>query len=62
MPALFAQTPFLVWLGLEVVRYEPDHVETRLPLRVELSNDGATYDGGVVGAVIDTTGARAGRS
>lgn len=59
MPGLFAQTPFVSWLGLEVVRYEPDDVDTRLPFRVELSNDGATYHGGVVGTVIDTTGALA---
>jgi uncharacterized protein (TIGR00369 family) len=59
MPGLFAQTPFVAWLGLEVERYEPDDVATRLPFRVELSNDGSTYHGGVVGAVIDTTGALA---
>lgn len=59
MPGIFAQTPFLAWLGLEVERYEPDDVATRLPFRVELSNDGATYHGGVVGTVIDTTGALA---
>jgi uncharacterized protein (TIGR00369 family) len=59
IPALFAQTPFLAWLGLQVERYQPDDVVTRLPFRVELSNDGVTYHGGVVGAVIDTTGALA---
>ena len=47
------------WLGLQVERYEPDDVATRLPFRIELSNDGSTYHGGVVGAVIDTTGALA---
>ena len=57
MPAIFARTPFLSWLGLVVERYEPDDVATRLPFRVELSNDGSTYHGGVVSAVIDTTGA-----
>lgn len=57
MPAMFARTPFLSWLGLVVERYEPDDVATRLPFRVELSNDGKTYHGGVVSAVIDTTGA-----
>src|SRR5205807_8880360 len=59
IPGVFAQTPFLAWLGLEVERYEPDDVATRLPFRVQLSNDGKTYHGGVVGAVIDTTGALA---
>lgn len=59
IPGVFSRTPFLAWLGLVVERYEPDDVATRLPFRVELSNDGATYHGGVVGAVIDTTGALA---
>jgi uncharacterized protein (TIGR00369 family) len=59
IPGIFAQTPFVAWLGLRVERYEPDDVATRLPFRVELSNDGATYHGGVVGAVIDTTAALA---
>lgn len=59
IPAVFARTPFLSWLGLVVERYEPDDVSTRLPFRVELSNDGSTYHGGVVSAVIDTTGALA---
>lgn len=59
IPALFAKTPFLAWLDLVVERYEPDDVATRLPFRVELSNDGSTYHGGVVGAVVDTTGALA---
>jgi uncharacterized protein (TIGR00369 family) len=57
IPAIFAKRPFLSWLGLVVERYEPDDVATRLPFRFELSNDGSTYHGGVVGAVIDTTGA-----
>jgi uncharacterized protein (TIGR00369 family) len=59
IPGIFAGTPFLAWLGLLVERYEPDDVVTRLPFRVEFSNDGTTYHGGVVGAVIDTTGALA---
>jgi uncharacterized protein (TIGR00369 family) len=59
IPGIFAGTPYLAWLGLQVERYEPDDVATRLPFRVELSNDGRTYHGGVVGAVIDTTGALA---
>jgi uncharacterized protein (TIGR00369 family) len=59
MPAMFKGTPFLAWLGIEVERYEPDDVATRLAFRHELSNDGSTYHGGVVGAVIDTTGALA---
>jgi uncharacterized protein (TIGR00369 family) len=59
IPAIFAKTPFLAWLGLEVERFEPDDVATRLPFRTEFSNDGQTYHGGVVSTVIDTTGALA---
>ncbi len=59
IPSVFAQTPFLAWLGLAVERYEPDDVATRLPFRTELSNDGSTFHGGVVGTAIDTTGALA---
>jgi uncharacterized protein (TIGR00369 family) len=59
IPGIFAKTPFLAWLGLVVERYEPDDVATRLPFRIELSNDGKTYHGGIVGTVIDTTGALA---
>jgi uncharacterized protein (TIGR00369 family) len=59
VPAIFAKTPFLSWLGLVVERYESDDVATRLPFRLELSSDGSTYHGGVVGTVIDTTGALA---
>ena len=58
IPAIFAKTPFLSRLGLVVERYEPDDVATRLPFRFELSNGGSTYHGGVVGAVMDTTGQR----
>jgi uncharacterized protein (TIGR00369 family) len=59
VPDLFKRAPFLAWLGLEIENYQPDDVTTRLPFRHELSNDGSTYHGGVVGAVIDTTGALA---
>ncbi len=41
IPGLLVQTPYLAWIGLGVQRYEPDDVATRLPFRVELSNDGS---------------------
>jgi uncharacterized protein (TIGR00369 family) len=56
IPELFVATPYIAQLGLVVERYEPDDVETRLPFRKDLTNDGRTYHGGVVAAVIDTTG------
>jgi len=59
MPGIFARTPYVAWLGLVVERYEPDEVATRLPHRVDLTNDGTVFHGGVVGSVMDTTGALA---
>jgi uncharacterized protein (TIGR00369 family) len=59
IPRLFKRAPFLAWLDLQVERYEPDDVTTRLPFRHDLSNDGSTYHGGVISAVMDTTGAMA---
>jgi uncharacterized protein (TIGR00369 family) len=56
VPPLLLSTPFVSWLGLEVVRYEPDDVMMRLPFRHELTNDGQNYHGGVVASVLDTTG------
>ena len=56
VPPLLLSTPYVTWLGLEVIRYEPDDVAMRLPLRHELTNDGENYHGGVVAAALDTTG------
>jgi len=53
------KTPYIAGLGLVFDRYEPDDVVTRLPFRADLTNDGKVYHGGVVAAVIDTTGAAA---
>lgn len=59
MPMLFAGTPHLATLGLVVEQYEPDDVRVRLPFRIDLSNDGRAYHGGVVATVLDTAGALA---
>ena len=56
---LMPTTPFLAGLGIVFDRYEPDDVVIRLPFRADLTNDGTYYHGGVVAAVIDTTGAAA---
>jgi uncharacterized protein (TIGR00369 family) len=53
------KTPFLRGLGIVFERYEPDEVTLRLPFREELTNDGTYYHGGVIAAVMDTTGAAA---
>jgi uncharacterized protein (TIGR00369 family) len=52
-------TTFLKGLGIVFERYEPDDVTVRLPWREDLNNDGAYFHGGVVAAVLDTTGAAA---
>ncbi len=59
VPEAMLSTPYLAWLDLRFERYAPDDVTMRLPFRPELTNDGARYHGGVVAAVLDTTGAAA---
>jgi uncharacterized protein (TIGR00369 family) len=56
---LMPTTPYLSSLGIVFERYEPDDVTIRLPFRADLTNDGTYYHGGVVAAVMDTTGAAA---
>jgi uncharacterized protein (TIGR00369 family) len=56
---LMPTTPFLGGLGIVFERYEPDEAAIRLPFRPDLTNDGTYYHGGVIAAVIDTTGAAA---
>lgn len=59
IPNIMPKTPFLAGLGIVFERYEHDEVTIRLPFRADLTNDGTYYHGGVVAAVIDTTGAAA---
>lgn len=56
---IFPKTPFIGGMGMTFEVYEPDHVRMRLPFREDLTNDGVVYHGGVVAALIDTTGAAA---
>lgn len=56
---LMPTTPFLSGLGIRIERYEPDAATIRLPFREDLTNDGTYYHGGVIAAVMDTTGAAA---
>ncbi len=59
VPTTMLATPYLSSLDLVFERYEPDHVSIRLPFRADLTNDGASYHGGVIAAVMDTAGAAA---
>ena len=56
---LMPRTPFLEWLGIVFDRYEHDDVVLRVPFRENLTNDGASYHGGVIAAALDTAGAAA---
>ena len=56
---LMPKTPYLGSLGIVFERYDPDDVTIRLPFREDLTNDGSAYHGGVIAAVMDTTGAAA---
>ena len=56
---LMPTTPYLSGLGIVIERYEPDEATVRLPFREDLTNDGTYYHGGVIAAVLDTTGAAA---
>jgi uncharacterized protein (TIGR00369 family) len=56
---LMPTTPYLAGLGIVIERYEPDEATVRLPFRPDLTNDGTHYHGGVIAAVMDTTGAAA---
>ena len=59
VPDSMLQTPYLSSLGLVFDAYGPDDVTIRLPFRNDLTNDGIVYHGGVIAAVMDTTGAAA---
>ena len=56
---LMPTSPYLSALGIVFERYEPDEATIRLPFRLDLTNDGTYYHGGVIAAVMDTTGAAA---
>lgn len=59
VPSFMPKTPYLASLGIVFERYEPEEATIRLPFREDLTNDGVHYHGGVIAAVIDTTGAAA---
>jgi uncharacterized protein (TIGR00369 family) len=59
VPETMSKTPYLSGLGIRFDAYAPDEVTVRLPFREDLTNDGTYYHGGVIAAVMDTTGAAA---
>ena len=53
------QTPFVGLLRIVIERWDPGGARLRLPFSPSLTNDGASYHGGVVASLIDTAGAAA---
>ncbi len=56
---LMVGTPFIKTLGTVVDEWGPDGVTLRVPFADHLTNDGKEYHGGVIAALMDTTGAAA---
>ncbi|MFM7224635.1 MAG: PaaI family thioesterase [Actinomycetota bacterium] len=56
---LLVGTNFIRTLGITVEEWSPDGVALRVPFAEQLTNDGREYHGGVIGALVDTTGAAA---
>lgn len=56
---LYPDVPFHKVLGIEIVGFEKDKVEIRLPFRGELAGGGQALHGGVISSLIDLSGALA---
>jgi uncharacterized protein (TIGR00369 family) len=56
---LMVSTRFIKTLGVEVQHWSPEEVALRVPFADQLTNDGREYHGGVIAALMDTTGAAA---
>jgi uncharacterized protein (TIGR00369 family) len=50
-------TRFIKSMGVEVAAWSADEVVLRVPFADQLTNDGKEYHGGVIAALMDTTGA-----
>ncbi len=51
--------PVARFYGLDVVELEPGRSELAMPFKADLSHDGRTFQGGVIGALADFAGASA---
>jgi uncharacterized protein (TIGR00369 family) len=54
LEAIIKRTPFAVWIGAKLERYEPGVVELGLPLRPELTMHQGFVHGAVIGFVADS--------
>jgi len=59
MRNLMPRTRFIASLGTVVDKWGPDEVRLRIPFDERLTNDGKEFHGGVIAALLDTTGASA---
>lgn len=55
----YPDVPFHKLLGIEIVETPPDSATVRLPFRPELAGGGDAFHGGVIGSLVDLTGALA---
>ncbi len=56
---LMVRTKFIASLGTRVELWSADEVRLRVPLADQLTNDGKEFHGGVIAALVDTSGASA---
>ena len=57
--AVYPEIPFQKLLGIEVVEVSADRAVVKLPFRPELAGGGDAFHGGVIGSLLDLTGALA---
>jgi uncharacterized protein (TIGR00369 family) len=59
MRGVMPRTRFIASLGTVVDEWRPEEVRLRIPFNERLTNDGKEFHGGVIAALLDTTGASA---
>lgn len=57
--AVYPEIPFQKLLGIEIVEVSQDLAVVKLPFRNELAGGGNAFHGGVIGSLLDLTGALA---
>lgn len=57
--AVYPEIPFQKLLGIEIVEVSADRAVVKLPFRKELTGGGDAFHGGVIGSLLDLTGALA---
>lgn len=57
--AVYPEVPFQKLLGIQIVEVVLDKAVVRIPFKQELAGGGNAYHGGVIGSLLDLTGALA---